>query len=799
MVWLVSVRHGLTQLSVARALLVVLCWLAFALAPAEADASRRLVRHIGVDQGLQVENMRAVIHGPAGFMWFGSVGGLVRYDGEETVPWLREQIAFELYSLAANDEGLWFADQYGQLRFLAWGSAQVESVRGPAPTAAAGVSSIKSGIGNELWISTHGGLLHRKQAGQWEHYVPGTLVREVVPRPGGGAFFATQWGVEEVRPKGKTRRVQALKSITSLALSDSGALAMCVFSGSLYVYQNGELLTRIAMEIRDHERGISVVYRGTTLWYGTSVRLFGLRPGQPIERIGEEVGIRSGGELLVDREGSLWMTSFNGIWQFPEPETRIYGQRDGLFSAHARSLEQTDEGLFVLTWVGVELLTNPIPGGMVHTLAGPPETMGRINCVDLGQHYWYAGRDTVVVFRKGMRTEIPLKGLERPGACTRGPDGTLWWPSNLGLLHIDPVTHEIDIVALPEGTAWDANGIAHVDASKNMWVGVGQRMCRARVEDVLRHVPGWQCQTLATVGSINHLQRSASGELWLAGTGGVWRERDGKWAPIPVPPTMAARVIQHIRPGREGNWIVGEGSLVRVVTDPHTGAWEVVERLDTRQRLASSTFSDVLEQPDGSIWVSSVVGVTHVPAEARARVYAPPPVRLIESRANGQVLALRGAVELTPTENSLELRYAGLTFHGRETLRFRSRLRTEDPWSAPTRTSTLRLLDLNAGSYQVQVQATIDGELWSQPTAPVSVTVPQPWHQHPAFWLACLVGAGALGYGAHRMRLELFLRAQRERLRLAMDLHDEVGSGLGSISVLAGVAARGQLDTQARA
>ena len=42
---------------------------------------------------------------------------------------------------------------------------------------------------------------------------------------------------------------------------------------------------------------------------------------------------------------------------------------------------------------------------------------------------------------------------------------------------------------------------------------------------------------------------------------------------------------------------------------------------------------------------------------------------------------------------------------------------------------------------------------------------------------------------AHRVRVRLLLQLERQRTRIAMDLHDEIGSGLGSIGILSCVAA----------
>jgi signal transduction histidine kinase len=90
--------------------------------------------------------------------------------------------------------------------------------------------------------------------------------------------------------------------------------------------------------------------------------------------------------------------------------------------------------------------------------------------------------------------------------------------------------------------------------------------------------------------------------------------------------------------------------------------------------------------------------------------------------------------------------------------------------------------------------ASLDGEHWSEPAASVEFRVLPPWYR--TWWSRLLFVAVALALATwiYRMRVAALLRVERERTRIAMDLHDELGTGLGSIGVLAGVAAREGLD-----
>jgi signal transduction histidine kinase len=100
---------------------------------------------------------------------------------------------------------------------------------------------------------------------------------------------------------------------------------------------------------------------------------------------------------------------------------------------------------------------------------------------------------------------------------------------------------------------------------------------------------------------------------------------------------------------------------------------------------------------------------------------------------------------------------------------------------------TLRLPVLAPGHYELETRASVDGMTWSAgPRA--AFRVRPPWYQR--WWarlgaMALAVGAGVLLY---RVRVGFGLRLQEQRARIARDLHDELGSGLGSIGIVAAVA-----------
>jgi signal transduction histidine kinase len=106
----------------------------------------------------------------------------------------------------------------------------------------------------------------------------------------------------------------------------------------------------------------------------------------------------------------------------------------------------------------------------------------------------------------------------------------------------------------------------------------------------------------------------------------------------------------------------------------------------------------------------------------------------------------------------------------------------------------LRFVDLRSGRYQAEVRASLDGLNWSSQPARFSFKVLAPWYlQTWALVLFTLVVAAIL-YSIYRARVAVLLRLERQRAQIARDLHDEMGSGLGSIGILSGLAAENNLE-----
>ena len=169
---------------------------------------------------------------------------------------------------------------------------------------------------------------------------------------------------------------------------------------------------------------------------------------------------------------------------------------------------------------------------------------------------------------------------------------------------------------------------------------------------------------------------------------------------------------------------------------------------------------------------------------------------------NGQLQTLpeTALLKLGPGTKSLDFEFTAISFTAPQKVRFRHKLENFDAdWVESDVARRAHYGPLPAGDYRFRVIAANAEGVWNEAGASLGLLVTPPlWR---AWWFLSLSGAGmAAGIWASARfistrRLEARLRAaeqrhamERERARIAQDMHDEIGSKLTRISFLSEVA-----------
>src|SRR5262245_8304683 len=746
-------------------------------------AQERLVRHFGPEQGLPAPAVVALAQDRVGFLWIGTASGVYRYDGLEMRRWA--PALNHVQALAASSDGRVVAiDDWGHLVSL--------DAKGATPLAGS-PDSLRAitFVGDTLWVARGPDVLRQFPDGRWDGVVarldaPG---RALHPNGAGGVDAATRHGVWTVTPGQGARQLFALERVFDvLRLPDERRFAI-TGDGHVFEWAHDRLAERFALKAD----GRALVLRGDVVWASFDRFIAAIHPDGPIDVLGAEQGVDGGGPLIVDHEGSLWVGTYAALLQLPEPETTWWGERQGFPSSLARYVGETGGIVWVTTWGGL--------GRLAHDTRGWHATTPGVLSVET---VW---RDTVhdelvVSSSKGLYalhhdTAMPTSGpgLTSAPAFARAPDGGLWVGSEGGLYHATADGHRLR--RIPD-VPFDGVTVAAltVDSTGKLWAGSGNRICAAAAQGLLTGTARWACDTIADALEIMALFTFPSGNIWMATRGHaiLRRARGGqRWEPLPGTRALPSAIVLNLIPARSPGtvWVAAFGAVVRVVERPDTpDGWQILEQLGGWHGLPGRGANDVLEEADGTVWLTTARGVMRVPGTARYAPRPPPPVALVDARVDTAEVPLGSALVLPHQRNRLELRFAALSLRDPGPIRYQVRLSRGANWQDTRGLPSFRWIDLPPGRYRAEVRASADGHTWTPEPAAFVFTVRPPWYREP--WaIAVFALAFAIGLTiAYRARVEVLLGLERQRARIAMDLHDEIGSALGSIGILSGVLAQ---------
>jgi signal transduction histidine kinase len=229
-----------------------------------------------------------------------------------------------------------------------------------------------------------------------------------------------------------------------------------------------------------------------------------------------------------------------------------------------------------------------------------------------------------------------------------------------------------------------------------------------------------------------------------------------------------------------------------------------------------------LKTKAGALWFSTLKGIVVI--DPRHLINSPAPtVALEETMVDGvpetpifgragegisvsrnSELSSTESLVVAPGKHTLEFRYTGLSFDAPERVRFRYRLEGLDPdWvEAGTRRAALYSF-VPPGTYRFRVIACNGDGVWNEKGSGLTLTVLSYFWQTWWFLGGTALTSAAMGLGAVRVvvkrrlqqrlqRLELDRALERERTRIAQDLHDIMGAKLCRISFMSEDARRSQ-------
>jgi ligand-binding sensor domain-containing protein/signal transduction histidine kinase len=206
---------------------------------------------------------------------------------------------------------------------------------------------------------------------------------------------------------------------------------------------------------------------------------------------------------------------------------------------------------------------------------------------------------------------------------------------------------------------------------------------------------------------------------------------------------------------------------------------------------------------DGQLWFTTVKGLVAVDPHQVVINRHPPPTVIEEVRVDGEPSALEAgpvadekSLRIPPGPHYVEFHFTGIDFIAPDKVRFKWRLEgVESQWHESINQRSIGYGPLLPGKYTFSVLAANSDGIWNERGARVTLIVPpffwETWWFKTALLAAAAAGltlAVALTLRRHHNlvleRLERGREMERERARIAQDLHDDLGTSLTQISLL---------------
>jgi signal transduction histidine kinase/ligand-binding sensor domain-containing protein len=789
------------------------------------------------DDGLPNNNVTGLAQTPDGYLWVATYSTPARFDGvqfEEFFP--RDFNAGSNQKITAlalgRSGGLWMGALHGAVLFLNSSSVQTFSDGSPDKR----IETLVEGNDGSVWIVYQSGVVGRLKEGRItvlgepeglpptsrpDHYVC-SLTRDRA----GEIWFAKGGQIGVFRGDGFETRLQLDPANAQIVAAKSGGLWLA-HGGQLYRFHEGKSPERRGVygAPRTSEPTALIEDSSGGVWIGTAENGVFHYDGARIDHPPSSDPKISA--LLEDSKGGIWVgTARGGLGrigprrielQAPDPNRPLATVQSSCEAGDGSFWATTEEGALLHrvgdTWRS-ESIDTGWPGEKASCVVAGEDNQVWIGTKRSALYLYSAGRFTALTKDQG------LIGREIHGLLA-AKNGDLWIAEEMPDV-VQRLRHgKLDTFSMPA----DVRVIRAMaeDSEGSIWVGTSKgRLIRITSEKVID-------ETSRTTGeplSIRALHATPDGSLWVgyADEGLGWI-KDGRFVHFTDEQGFPENNLsQIVADGRGWLWLAGDHGIFKVslrdLTEagahpsfrPHYIRYGKSDGLESLEATCGDS-PGALRTREGVLWIPMRTTLAIVHPDRVQPDAEPPPTLLKRVRVDEQTVASYGGVvpvrdgidlphpqtqlRLAPGHHRIEFDFTAINFAAPENVRFRYRLDGfEDGWIEATAERTANYSRLPEGHYCFQLQACNADGAWTEKVSLFAFSVAPYFWQTWWFRLIVLTGVTSLTawtvriVSGRRMRAKLRLLEQqaaldRERSRIARDLHDELGTRLTELGLIA--------------
>jgi ligand-binding sensor domain-containing protein/signal transduction histidine kinase len=801
------------------------------------------------DDGLPQNSVTSIVQARDGYLWLGTLNGLVRFDGqrfavfdESNTPGLNSGRIVKVFEDSTS--GLWVGTETAGIQRIkdgqvTWPASVRSGQSGQVFSTGIGQGGFESRLmsacedaSGGVWLYTADGQLWRYAGGRFDVLLFGqgrtSTCRSIICERSGQVWIGVDWRLCTVKqplpsgtlelPVAHEEPVRKLDYLVASSRTNGGYWRLADqhvqfwttngMERDLGPYPWGRAPVSAACEDRNGHLvvgtlGVGVYWfddEGKAAWINTSLGL------------SHDVVL----SVSVDRENTLWVgTDGGGLNRVKRKIFEVVDVALNTTGGAVQSACEDDEGG---VWIGSN------GGGAAYWKQNTLERFGA-NQGLASAYVWsvYVNREKQVwvgtwgggLYRlldgRFQRIDGPPALQKVVSAIHQDRQGRMWFGTQVGLVCWDGTTWKV--LTTREGLS--ANEVRAIgdDADGNLWIGTaggGLNCLRGDRFTVFHKKDGLPSEDITT------LLVDAQGIVWVGGpSGGLGRLEKGQWTRCTTREGLASNSISYIVEDRHGFlWLGSNAGIMRVARREldalaRSGSGVVFCRtygkpdgLPTRECTTGSQPGGWLGRDD-RLWLPTAKGLVSVnPGQINSNPYAPPVV--IESvlidgqlqNTNTLQTGLTEAVVVPPGRERIEIHFTSLNLTAPERSRFKYRLENyETEWTEAGNSHVARYSKLPPRQFRFQVTACNEDGVWNDTGSSLMLQVTPPFWR--TWWFLggaaiALLGSiiGIVHYVSTQKlqrqleRLKQHEALEKERSRIAQDIHDQLGANLTQVSLL---------------
>jgi len=784
----------------------ILIAIALLLAAGQACAQILPFRSYSIEKGLSEAVVNDLMQDDHGYLWIATSYGLNRFDGIQFRNYYEEDglLANKIYSLYKDGNRIWigtiaganmmedgtirtipeldpltsatileiFRDSRGDYWFATdgqgvwrWDEGGSSLDRFSVEDGLAGdrVRDVLEGENGTIWLGTREGL-SGYDGGTFtnyttEHGLPDNRIRDLMWGPGGSLWVATRGGLSRMDGNSFSTLTESdglvNNRVQSLSPDGEGGIWIGTEEGASHFTADGRFKNYSV------EQGLSnnIIYstlldREQNIWFGTFGGGVNLFLGDHIMNYTVEEGLPNNviTDIVQDEEGNHWITTYGGgISRFDGRTFTVFNEATGLVDNKVYTvINDSRDRLLVGTRWGLSIYED-----------------GRFYNFD--------------------ETELPYRKIR--AIAESGTEG-LYWMGTYGEGALRYRDNRFELISESEGLANNTVMSVAEDDSGAVWF--------ATYGGVSRYYDGTFSNFTLQEGLPNNgildIHIAENGDLWVATFGGIARYANGRFTSVTAEEGLPDEVCYFLLQDRRGIfWIGTNRGIVRFDYDKYRAADGDEEARQQSFKLITQDQGLVANEMnagasyldrEGNLWFGSVGGVTRLDPSREKINSAPPKVHITNVRVSEQPVPNYKNIQIASDERNLMIEFVGINFTAPEQVLYKYRLKNSgESWQQTTQRK-VRYSALLPGEYEFQLLARNSDGMWSPERAIVSFTVQAPfWMRWWFIVLVILTVSGIIYFFYHYYHVRKMFEIERMRVRIASDLHDDVGSSLTEIAL----------------